>query len=460
MHNGKDNSIAKYVQTHWKEDWFFGYQCLNGPNPLMVRRTRLLPSNLSVTSDMLRPFLPQNSTLEQELEKGTIFLLDYEVLEGVPANVINGKQQYLSAPLCLLHLDQQGELRPIAIQLQQTPGPRNPVFLPSDPACDWLLAKMWVRCADFQCHQLASHFLRTHMLGEVYCTATLRQLPEVHPLYQLLMPHIRTTLQINIQARASLLAPNGVFDKAIGCGLAALPGMLSGSWARLTYRCLCVPEDLEHRGLATLPRCYYARDALRVWGALHRLASGWVELYYSGDQSVEQDSELQAWISEIYTHGFLQTPTSGCPQSFHSKTELSKFVTMVIFSCSALHSAVNFSQMDFDLWMPNCPASMPRPPPQIKGTVTEDNLFSFLPEVNSTCNVITTLSMLSQPARDYVPLCQYQEPFFSTGAPRRLVEEVQAELKAISDDITGRNRKLELPYPYLCPEQIENSVAI
>lgn len=50
------------------EDWYFGYQCLNGCNPLLLRQTRLLPPNLSVTSAMLRPFLPEGSSLEQELE--------------------------------------------------------------------------------------------------------------------------------------------------------------------------------------------------------------------------------------------------------------------------------------------------------------------------------------------------------------------------------------------------------
>lgn len=50
------------------EDWYFGYQCLNGSNPLMLRETRHLPPNLSVTSDTLRPFLPEGSSLEKELQ--------------------------------------------------------------------------------------------------------------------------------------------------------------------------------------------------------------------------------------------------------------------------------------------------------------------------------------------------------------------------------------------------------
>lgn len=50
-------------------------------------------------------------------QKGTVYLLNYEVLDGVPGNVINGKQSYLTAPLCLLHLNQQGQLVPIAIQV-------------------------------------------------------------------------------------------------------------------------------------------------------------------------------------------------------------------------------------------------------------------------------------------------------------------------------------------------------
>ncbi|XP_075994012.1 polyunsaturated fatty acid lipoxygenase ALOX15B [Genypterus blacodes] len=456
--NSNHNKIAEFVRAHWMDDGFFGYQSLNGLNPLMLRQTRLLPPHLSVTSEMLRPFLPDDSSLEAELQKGAVYLLDYELMDGLPANVINGRQTYLCAPLCLLHLNQQGALKPIAIQLQQTPGPLNPVFLPSDLSCDWLLAKLWVRCADFQCHQLVSHYLRTHMMGELCCGATLRTLPQLHPLHQLLMPHVQTSLQINIQARASLLAANGVFDKAVGCGLEAVPVLISRAGARIRYRSLCVPDDLADRSVDKLPQSYYAQDAQRVWDALHRFVVSWMDLFYRGDDDVQQDSEIQHWIAEINSHGF--TCNSGFPESFQTRAEVSKFVTMIIFSCSALHAAVNFSQLDFSLWMPNSPAFMLRPPPQAKGLVTEEDILSFLPDVKSTCHILSTLTVLSQPAVDYVPLCHYREAVFNDGAPRRLVKQVQEELQAISDDITDRNSRLDLPYPYLCPQHIENSVAI
>lgn len=60
--------ILEYVQAHWKEDAFFGYQCLNGCNPLIIKQIHCFPTNLAVTSEMLTDFLPEGSSLEQELE--------------------------------------------------------------------------------------------------------------------------------------------------------------------------------------------------------------------------------------------------------------------------------------------------------------------------------------------------------------------------------------------------------
>ena len=53
-------------------------------------------------------------------QKGNIFLLDYKQMDGVQANTINGKQQYLMAPLVLLHKTPDDKLMPIAIQVRLT----------------------------------------------------------------------------------------------------------------------------------------------------------------------------------------------------------------------------------------------------------------------------------------------------------------------------------------------------
>lgn len=51
------------------------------------------------------------------LQKGNIYLADYRILDGIPTVELNGQQQYHCAPICLLHLDSQGHMMPIAIQV-------------------------------------------------------------------------------------------------------------------------------------------------------------------------------------------------------------------------------------------------------------------------------------------------------------------------------------------------------
>lgn len=57
-------------------------------------------------------------TLLSSTQKGNIFLCDYKRLDGLRANIINGKQQYMMAPLVLLHKTPENKLMPIAIQVR------------------------------------------------------------------------------------------------------------------------------------------------------------------------------------------------------------------------------------------------------------------------------------------------------------------------------------------------------
>lgn len=126
-------------------------------------------------------------------------------------------------------------------QLGQRPSENNPIFLPSDSVSDWLLAKLFVRHADVNHQQIIMHYLQTHLLAEVFTMATLRNLPMIHPLHkvecifcvslsiwsylfwfwrcfltllflQLLVPHHRDTLHINIIGRTTAFGPGRLLE--------------------------------------------------------------------------------------------------------------------------------------------------------------------------------------------------------------------------------------------------------
>ncbi|XP_030270904.1 hydroperoxide isomerase ALOXE3-like isoform X1 [Sparus aurata] len=450
--------MADYVQEHWKEDVFFGYQYLNGINPMLIRRCANLPSNFPVTDDMI--FLRGQSSLGEEMKKGNIFLVDYKLLDGVKPNVINRKKQYLMAPLVLFHKTPQDQLMPIAIQLKQTPAGNNPIFFPTDSEYDWLMAKIFVRSADFNLHQLNAHLLRTHLLAEVFTVSLLRNVPMVHPLYKLLIPHTRYTLQINIMARLRLISKTGVFTQIAACGGEGMITILKRSMSSMTYSSLCIPEDIAERGLEDVPNFHYRDDGLRLWDIISRFVQEVLSYYYKNDAEVKQDSELQKWISDIFVHGFLSKKSTGIPQSFTSVAELVKFVTMVIFTCSAQHAAVNSGQYDFDGWMPNAPSSLQRPPPTKKGKTNEDTMLDTFPDVNTTVKGMATVWLLSKQSTDFVPLGHYPTHHFTEETPCKLMKEFQERLEDFEAHIKGRNGNLGVPYTYMNAAEVENSVSL
>ncbi|KAM9327816.1 polyunsaturated fatty acid lipoxygenase ALOX15B-like [Pholidichthys leucotaenia] len=449
--------VTAYVKAHWKEDAFFGYQYLNGTNPIKIQRCAALPENFPVSENEV--CLKSGVNLADEIKKGNIFLCDYKSLDGLPSNNIGGRNHFLVAPFVLLHRTSNDELLPIAIQLRQKPGPYNPVFYPSDSEYDWLLAKIFVRSADFNEFELNAHLLRTHLLAEVYTMALMRNLPLVHPLYKLLMPHTRYTIQINYLARTLLISKTGVFTQFASAG-AGLMDILRRSLESMTYRSLCIPDDIEDRGMRDVPNYYYRDDGLRLWDIIYRFVQKVLGHYYKTDVLVCGDKELQNWIGDIFEHGFYKREESGIPQKFTTVDEVVKFVTMVIFSCSAQHSAVNTGQFDIGGWMPNSPSSLQLAPPTKKGETNEKWMLDTFPGISTTVQSLAAIWLLSKQSTDDVLLGQYTRDYFTEEFPCQAIKEFQEELDKLSDDIQNRNSKLALAYTYLDPKVVVNSVSI
>ncbi|XP_021550322.1 polyunsaturated fatty acid lipoxygenase ALOX12 isoform X2 [Neomonachus schauinslandi] len=443
---GQKSALAEKVHQCWRDDELFGYQFLNGANPMLLRRSTSLPCRL-----VLPPGLEAlGAQLERELQNGSLFEADFILLDGIPANVIRGEKQYLAAPLVLLRMTPNGKLLPVVIQIQP-PSPSTPtpqLFLPSDPPFAWLLAKAWVRNADFQLHQLQYHLLNTHLVAEVIAVATMRRLPGLHPVFKLLIPHIRYTMEINTRARSQLISEGGIFDKAVSTGGGGHVQLLRRAMAQLTYRSLCPPDDLADRGLLGIPSALYAHDALRLWGITAR------------DDIVRGDPELQAWCQEITEVGLCQAQDRGFPVSFQSRKQLCHFLTMCVFTCTAQHGAINQGQLDWYAWVPNAPCTMRMPPPTTKEDVTMTTVMGSLPDVRQACLQMTITWHLGRRQPDMVPLGHHKEKYFSSPKAKAVLNQFQTDLESLEREITARNEQLDLPYDYLKPSRIENSVTI
>ncbi|KAM4045596.1 polyunsaturated fatty acid lipoxygenase ALOX15B-like [Anomaloglossus baeobatrachus] len=449
------------VSRIWNEDSFFGYQYLNGINPMLIKKCSKLPENFPVSSSMVASSLGSSTDLDKELQNGNVFLIDYKILQGVtPNESINGKPQFLTAPICLLWKDPQDQLLPIAIQLGQTPGEKTPIFLPSDNEWDWTLAKIWVRSSDFQVHQIIYHLLHTHLFAEVFNVATHRQLPHNHPVYKLVIPHLRYTLSINTLARNVLIAPGGVFDQNTALCTNSIHVLLEKAMQEVTYSGLCLPDDIEARGLEAIPNYYYRDDGRLIWEAMESFVSSMVQFYYKSDESVQMDPELQAWVAEIYDNGFLERESSGIPSSLETVSSLVKYLTMVIFRCSAQHAAVNSGQFDFYSWMPNGPTSMKSPPPSAKGVTTLQTILDSLPDINTTAIGIVAVWQLSKEPQDRRNLGSYPDEHFIEETPLKFIQEFQEKLAKISKIINEQDLTRRVSYLYLDPKNIENSVSI
>ena len=79
--------------------------------------------------------VPPGRTLQEELDAGHIFILDYAIVEGIPCP----EGRHCAAGLGLLHACEGSPLRPIAIQLHQDGGPvwtpRTGPWSGSSPRC-------------------------------------------------------------------------------------------------------------------------------------------------------------------------------------------------------------------------------------------------------------------------------------------------------------------------------------
>ena len=463
-------AIIKNYQT----DFAFAEQRLSGVNPMVLRRITHITSDFFTQED-LKKACP-SLRLDEELQKGNIYVADYENLSFVQGGTYKGQQKYLPKPLAFFHWKQnpgltQGELVPLAIQIHQKPG--GSIYTPRDNPMDWFVAKLCVQIADGNHHEMSSHLCRTHFVMAPFAIATARKLAINHPLGLLLRPHLRFLLAVNDQGFQLLINPyvegtyGGHVDRILAGTLQESLGILKNAYDSWDLGQFEIRTELKERGLddvSQLPHFPYRDDGLPVWEAIEKFVSNFLNYWYpddeesAGNQKILKDSELQDWAKDLVEEGKVK----GMPSPIETVEQLIKIVTNVIFTSGPQHAAVNYPQYDYLAFVPNVPLAAYKKIPESKGEIPDEAvLMEFLPpqeQADAQLKIVNFLSFYRHDRLGY-----YDESFHIAfmGNPhiKLLIQQFQQDLRLIEQEIEVRNRSRYVPYPYLKPSLIPNSIS-
>jgi arachidonate 15-lipoxygenase len=141
-------------------------------------------------------------------------------------------------------------------------------------------------------------------------------------------------------------------------------------------------------------------------------------------------------------------------------------VTLIIFTGSAQHAAVNFPQSSFMTYMPNMPLAGYQPAPKTTVGVSKTDYFDLLPSVEQSENQMNMTYLLGSVY--YTKLGQYNgDPenenrgsYFQDVRVAQPLREFQDKLRTIELEIKARNEVRSTHYDVLLPSKIPQSINI
>ncbi|KAH0784555.1 hypothetical protein KY290_004153 [Solanum tuberosum] len=497
--------VIQEDKTAWRTDEEFGREMLAGINPVLISRLQEFPpksnldpniygnQNSTITREQIGDKL-DGLTVDEAIKANMQFILNHHDIVMPYLRRINATTNTKTyASRTLLFLQDNGTLKPLAIELSLPHpdgdqfGTVSKVYTPSDQGVEssiWQLAKAYAVVNDSGIHELVSHWLNTHAVIEPFVIATNRQLSVLHPIHKLLLPHFRDTMNINALARQLLINSDRVIE------LTFFPSKYSMEMSAVVYKDWIFPEqalpaDLIKRGVAVedlnsphgihlLIQDYpYAVDGLKVWSAIKSWVTEYCNFYYKSDDTVQKDSELQAWWKELREEGHGDKKDEPWWPKMQTRQELIESCSIIIWIASALHAAVNFGQYPYAGYLVNRPSLsrmfMPEPgSPEYEELKTNpDKVFlkTTVPPLQTLLE-ISVLEVLSTHASDTLYLGQRDSPEWTKDQePILAFERVGKKLSDIEDQIMqmnsdhqkwkNRSGPAKVPYTLLFPTSEE-----
>ncbi len=443
-------------------DLYFGRQCVAGANPVMLQGVNAqnpLPKNFKVNPEGLS-ISPEEYT--QALSGDRLYMVNYESVKPLTESLgeVDGSQKYLTAPIALLMLQDDGNLKPVAIQLDvtQPTSSENPIITPPDKQ-QWKLARSCIQAADGTVHDLITHAVDIHYVMESIIMVSYRQLGMYHPLLALLDPHLQYTLNINVHPlyepdKDGTVPSYGKMFPPDNPGLVKFMGQ---GMANFKFRERAFPNDLKRRHVENSKLNYpYRDDGWPLWNTIQEFTREYVDVYYKDDQDVIDDHELQAWAHELT--GSREQGMCGLndfPEQFQTVSEVAETIGQIIFTATAHHSAIHYPQHTYAQFVPNMPLSLYQQPLPLPGQdVTDKTLLEFFPRFNMAFQQAMIYYVVDFKVNR---IGEYELKLFDESAVA-VIENYQQKLNKLSAAHSEKYKDTAMRYPFMDPEHIPNGV--
>jgi hypothetical protein len=267
--------------------------------------------------------------------EGLLYEIDVSIIAMLePSTAVDGSTRFAPGTVTMLKQDPGTKaLTPIAITVATTDGHAPRVYTGEDDA--WLYALQAAKTSITVWGIWLGHVYHWHIVTAAMQMTMYTNLPEGHPLYQLMLPQSQSLIDFDFILLTHLWGQ--ISPPTPVPGYMTLLALLDRFACERTFFDDDPLAELSARGLEAddftvvtqwdaYPVVGYLLD---IWELTGEYVRAVVDVVYTSDDDVAQDGPLQAWMkaSSDPDHGNVR----GVPESVGTRGDLAKVLTSILY---------------------------------------------------------------------------------------------------------------------------------
>jgi len=303
---------------------------------------------------------------------------------------------------CRIHYaPEPGGLRVVSIEYE------GETIYPSDPK--WNITERIALCSLVTHLTVWRHGMQYHVAGLAPIAPLTYSLPSHHPIRRLLAPHIAETASTNFHTHLTLRR-SGFDVTGFSFSYDTILRYYDDGARNFNLSELDVRVSLTRRGIPESLDYSYGPQALGYYSLFGRYVREYVDHYYSDEQALQRDPELQVWFDSIdsYLNNGLRTYLPDL-----TKANVVELCTLYIYAVTVEHEENTL--WDYAVFLP--------------ATVRQDGTGQSVGEVQSVLNFqLVIASATNRLMRDFTHLA------LDSGAAD-IMRRFQSELRQLQKEM-------------------------